>query len=525
MPACKPLLLALSIVLAAGCAGAQPLVVTHETLEARIAHAEHVVVGTVAKVTETVIAAPGGRASEGRYEYALVLKIDEWLKGNAKDEIESLRVIRKYAPDKRYGEWRDAKTGIVWFIAPPEKANDRGGWSTLRLGRSVPSETLYGQSGEPRLFSSDLTSLEGERAILDRARAYAKQSTKVLPTHIINMPSVALAKADRGFRNPWNHFVVPVDSALEPLAKRLIASPLEFVATDDKLDDLSRYQLRFGGVCGLRHFRSETNARLLRSLLDDSIVDIESSYMEPVPIRVKAFEILLEWGVETPLPKSPEAVTRINLANTAVTDESLKPLAGLTNLAHLDVSFTKVTHGGLKPLAGLKKLALIQLDDAQVTAALLGTLREMGEAPRLAARGGRGTRSPSRFRRRDRTARTVSHPTDRRGIEGAGESQEPGRSSPARRARDRRGAQGFGPTAEAHHAFPPSDEADRRDVERGCQYQKSHHARPVRDEVLARRARRSATNIAEVQDRTLSRIFGGGCTCKRRSRSGSSGLT
>ena len=51
MPACKPLLLALSIVLAAGRAEAQPLVVTHETLEARIARAEHVVVGTTAKVT------------------------------------------------------------------------------------------------------------------------------------------------------------------------------------------------------------------------------------------------------------------------------------------------------------------------------------------------------------------------------------------------------------------------------------------------------------------------------------------
>ena len=378
MPACKPLLLALSIVLAAGRAEAQPLVVTHETLEARIARAEHVVVGTIAKVTETDITAPGGRAAGGQYEYALVLKIDERLKGNARDEIENLRVIRTYARDTRYEEWRDAKTSIVWFIAPPEKANERGGWSTLRLGKSVPAEALYGQSGEPRLFASDLTLLKGERAILDRARAYAKQSTKVLPTHIIDMPSIALAKADKGFRNPWNHVVVPVDAALEPLAKRLIASPHEFVAADDTLDDLSRYQLRFGGVCSLRHFKSETNAKLLRPLLDDPPVDFKGSYVWPVPIRVKAFEILLEWGVETPLPKSPDEVTRIDLAGTAVTDESLKPLAGLTNLAYLDVSFTKVTHEGLKPLAGLKKLALIQLDDAQVTAAMLGTLREMG---------------------------------------------------------------------------------------------------------------------------------------------------
>ena len=102
MPAFKPLLLALSIVLATGRAEAQPLVVTHETLEARIARAEHVVLGTIAKVTETVITAPGGRATEGQYEYALVLKIDERLKGNAKDEIENLRVIRTYARDKRY---------------------------------------------------------------------------------------------------------------------------------------------------------------------------------------------------------------------------------------------------------------------------------------------------------------------------------------------------------------------------------------------------------------------------------------
>lgn len=379
MPACKPLLIALSIALAAGRAEAQPLVVTHETLEARIAQAEHVVVGTIAKVTETVLAAPGGQATEGQYQYAIVLKVDERLKGNAKDKIENLRVIRRYARDKRFEEWRDAKTSIVWFIAPPENANERGGWSVLRLGKSVPAEALYGQSDEPRLFASDLKWLKGEHAILDRARSYAKLSTKVLPTHTINMPIIALAKADKGFRNPWNHVIVPVDAALEPLAKRLIASPHEFVAAEDELDDLSRYQMRFGGVCSLRHFRSETNVKLLHSLLDDPDGrDIKSGYIWPVPIRVKAFEILLEWGVETPLPKSPEEVTRIDLASTAVTDESLKLLAGLTNLAYLDVSFTKVTHEGLKPLAGLKKLALIQLDDSQVTAAMLGTLREMG---------------------------------------------------------------------------------------------------------------------------------------------------
>ena len=46
----------------------------------------------------------------------------------------------------------------------------------------------------------------------------------------------------------------------------------------------------------------------------------------------------------------------------------------------------------------------------------------------------------------------------------------------------------------------------------------SHHARPVPDEVPARRARRSATNIAEVQDRTLSHFAGGGCVQWRERR-------
>ena len=382
---CKLLLLVIGIGLAAGRAEAQPLIVTYETLEARIAQAEHVVVGTVATVTETVVTQPGKQtrdgvyAPEGEYEYALVLKIDERLKGNPKEEIESLRVVRKLGRDKRYAEWRDAKTSIVWFIAPPLKANERGSWSTLRVGKSVPAEALYGQSGEPEQFAMNFKPLTGEKAILDRARTYARQSTKVLPTHRINLPTCAFAtRLGQDYRNPWNQFVVPIDPSLELLAKRLIAAPQEFVVAGEKLDELARYQLRIGGVCSLRYFKTEANATLLRSLLGEPKTEAKDSYLENRPIRVKAFEILLEWGVETPLPKSPEEVTRIDLASTAIMDASLKPLAGLTNLEYLNVSFTKVTHEGLKALAGLTKLTLIQLDDEQVTEAMLRTLREMG---------------------------------------------------------------------------------------------------------------------------------------------------
>ncbi len=380
---CKLVLLAIGIVLAAGRAEAQPIVVTYDTLEARIARAEHVVVGTVATVAETVITQPGKRtadgvyATEGEYEYTLVLKIDERLKGNPKNEIKRLGVVRKLGRDKRYEEWRDAKTSIVWFIAPPLKADERGIWSTLRVGKSVPAEALYRQSGEPELFAMDFKPLMGEKAILDHARAYAKQSTKVLPTHRINLPTCAFGTS-QNLRNPWNQFVVPIDPSLELLAKRLIASPQEFVVGGEKLDELARYQLRIGGAGSLRYFKAEANATLLRSLLGEPKTEVKDGYLESRSIRVRAFEILLEWGVETPLPKSPEEVTRIDLSGTAIADASLKPLAGLKNLESLDVRYTKITHEGLKALAGLTKLRLIQLDDELVTEATLRTLREMG---------------------------------------------------------------------------------------------------------------------------------------------------
>src|SRR5215207_9248484 len=95
-----------ALVLAATNAGAQPMHIVHQSLEARIATAEHVVLGTVAKVTEKVIIAQNKKGPDGlidhngKSEYTLVLKIDEVLKGGLKGNVDDLQSIQTLGFDR-----------------------------------------------------------------------------------------------------------------------------------------------------------------------------------------------------------------------------------------------------------------------------------------------------------------------------------------------------------------------------------------------------------------------------------------
>jgi len=57
----------------------------------------------------------------------------------------------------------------------------------------------------------------------------------------------------------------------------------------------------------------------------------------------------------------------LNLSQTKITDAGLKHLAGLTNLQTLALTNTKVTDAGLKELKGLKKLGVLYLPGTAVT--------------------------------------------------------------------------------------------------------------------------------------------------------------
>jgi hypothetical protein len=389
-----------AILLAAASADAQPMLVAYWTLEARIATAENVVVGTIAKVTENVIVPPGGRApsgtvdTSGHSEITVSVKVDEVLKGNLKGTVEDLRPDRTLGFDKRYDAWRKARSTFLWFLGPAPGAGEKRAWTMLRLGRPVAEEDLFTEPrGEPWLLSMDFTLLAGEGEILARARAYARQSTKTLPTHAIQIPAAAFPKG--GGSLGWNDLIVPVEPALEERAKRLIASPQDFVLAGQKLDPAARYQLRFGGVNALRYFKSAESAALLRPLIDEPPEDFGAGHVRHYPVATKVFEILLAWGADVPLPKAPGRMTQIDLAGTEITDAALKRLAALKNLASLDLSRTKVTDKGLRELAGLEKLTLLQLSDEQLTDANLRALRSIGLLHALAHAAGTDGKRPT----------------------------------------------------------------------------------------------------------------------------------
>jgi hypothetical protein len=368
----KSLIAFLVVALATETAHGQPSHHDHWSLEARIASADAVVVGPIVKVNRKVIRARGelderGNVDfNGQYEYAPAVKVEEVLKGDLKGIVDDLDFKWGLSENHTYEEWQKAGNSMLWFLGPAPKPGQRRAWKVIVFGKEVPAEAWYGGRREPPMYSMDFTVLPDEKAVLALARKYARTSKKVMPTGNIR------------FGLPWNDLVVPIEPATEPLARRLVASPQDFVEKGQKLQPRERYQFRYSGVQLLSHFKSDANVAILKSLLADPLEDFENSFVRQHPVRVKAFEVLLHWGVDTPLPKPPGEVNVLLLADTAVTDAQMKQVAELRNLERLDLEDTKITAQGLKHLAGLKKLAWLRMQPQQLSDASLRVLREIG---------------------------------------------------------------------------------------------------------------------------------------------------
>lgn len=65
--------------------------------------------------------------------------------------------------------------------------------------------------------------------------------------------------------------------------------------------------------------------------------------------------------------KHPEQVQSLDLSNTQITDEGLKPFLGSSGLTELYLDGTPVTDAGLKQLATLENLAMLSVANSQVT--------------------------------------------------------------------------------------------------------------------------------------------------------------
>lgn len=388
---CHAVLALLGVVVAAGGAGAQPRYNGIWTVEARVGQADQVIVGTVGQVSRKTVVAPGGADEigvtwpDGKYEYTLTLKVGETLKGNLKGIVDDLRPVPTVGADARYEQWMRAGTSMLWFLGPTSEPGRRRRWDFLPLGGRVPTEGGFGNRGRGPHFSKDFRLLKDNEEVLACARAHAKIAPKVQPAHSIHVPA-AIARES----GPWNYLIVPVEPALEQRAKRLIAAPQEFMPKGENPGPHDLRMLRFGGVDSLRYFKSDANAELLRSLLGEP-----PGQPEGKPVSVRAYEILLHWGVETPLPNGADELTALDLAGTDVSDRALKQVAGLRGLRKLDLRNTSVTAKGLKELAGLTKLGELALAEAQLSDANLRVLREIGLLHCLDQAGAGGERPRS----------------------------------------------------------------------------------------------------------------------------------
>jgi hypothetical protein len=144
----QTILTVLAVALAKSAVTAQPVAITLWTIEARVAQADHVGIGTIGKVSRNVIVAPGGPDKigviypDGRFEYAVTLKISEVLKGNLKGTVDDLCAIQSVGANNRLEEWSKAQTPILCFLGPTPKKGEQRDWDIQPLAKQRPSVAL-----------------------------------------------------------------------------------------------------------------------------------------------------------------------------------------------------------------------------------------------------------------------------------------------------------------------------------------------------------------------------------------------
>jgi len=260
---------------------------TYRTLEARIQQADIVVRGDIADLKRTVLVPRMGKRDntiwpDGIVEYRITVTRQETLKGAPPAKLVLVRETSDY--DTRFDAWQKAHTSFLWFVGHSEGAVTAA-WETLRLGPPVPNESSY-VSDAPPLFAMDFSVLRDPTTILSRARAFAarKQNGEQVQQFMISH-GIAERCSPSG---DANSVVVPVNPALEAVARTLIAHPERSLSKEEEAarNPALLEELRLLGIGALRHFPSASNAKLLKTEAQKAPTETE---------RTQATEILQNW--------------------------------------------------------------------------------------------------------------------------------------------------------------------------------------------------------------------------------------
>lgn len=281
------LALALNLMFA-GISGAQPGIYYRPSLDAMVAKSPLVFRGAISSYSRTVMSAPWTNFVrgvttgpwDGIFDYALVFRVDEVLKGPASKTVKLALEVRGF--DKVAEQWADQHTEFLCFagVASPENQVPTNGpmplWRVIRLGEAVPDERAFSTPlvVKPPVALLDFTELSDLKDILARARWSAKQG---FSTSTFELPF--------GF---MEELEVPITPTLETTARQLVRS-----------NDVT-------GIRALGYFKSAKNIRLIKPFLNDT--NYYDTGIQNCPwvnkriyrLREAAYQVLTNWGVKVP---------------------------------------------------------------------------------------------------------------------------------------------------------------------------------------------------------------------------------
>lgn len=297
-------------------ARAQPIFPIYRSLETQVAEAQSIFCGSVSNCSGTFIERQDGFAGgyrrdgterpKGVMKYTITVQINETIKGSLAKTIELVEETE--AGDNRFEQWAGQHTTFLFFIGGTSWSNlggnlsETNGWHTIRLGAAVPGERFW--SSDAPVFLMDFTCLTNSKAILAETRKAARIPSHGVTFHkLYPMPGIFSSS-----------LIVPVEPALEKIARRLIVAPESFWPASDRhaLNSQGLMDCEREGVEALRYFKSARNVRLLKSLLgrsESSLFERQGETYRQFPVQSAAYEVLTGWGVEVPKPVMEEKVS------------------------------------------------------------------------------------------------------------------------------------------------------------------------------------------------------------------------
>ena len=354
----------------------------HHSVESLVADADFVAIGRLAGLRrQPVPNSETARLFVQPFFSKILKQPSEKIKP---DELESWSSSSDF-----YQKLIDNESSGVWFVnfgQNGEVSVNPPGWKFLAFEElDGYRQTLFA----PPMLANDLSVMKTQAAILARLRQCCEKKTKPnkdkRPTVIgLQVPSWLVSRVGAGDANGMS-FVL--NEGCEKTARSLIANPTEFCRQRQlKADESRSYQLESLGLELLQHFPSEENTALVKKFMLAPINKLESDsgYLPP---RITAFEILLNWGAAVELPSFGQSITKLDLSNSDVDDNTMLLLAKLGNLEELNLSNTQVTKFGLSRLKPLLHLSLIELNTRQVTDDNIQALKDINLLDKISAVG------------------------------------------------------------------------------------------------------------------------------------------